>query len=214
MATTHRTSTDSTSLHSSNLPIHSVGETKAQSKPTDDAHPSSSEDEDEQDTTSETSSDPSSSDDSDDDEETTTTTTTTNHASNQASNPPTKPTTTKPQPSDLKSRLLAFLPALAASNADLAAAARQPGFKNLEDVAEGEDYIELDLGLGVLEEKSDGGDVVYKKKEEEEEENERMGEGETEGKHEGDGVLAELLGRKKTQGGEGKGKGVGISVVE
>ena len=52
---------------------------------------------------------------------------------------------------DLKSRLSAFLPQLAAANASLGEAAC-----NIEAVDEDQQYIEMDLSLGVLEEKRGG----------------------------------------------------------
>ncbi|KAI9847658.1 MAG: hypothetical protein M1838_000804 [Thelocarpon superellum] len=54
-------------------------------------------------------------------------------------------------------RLSRFLPELAAANQALEAEAVQGGSRRrgLEDVEEGETYIEMDLGLGVLEERND-----------------------------------------------------------
>ncbi|KZT22682.1 hypothetical protein NEOLEDRAFT_1180758 [Neolentinus lepideus HHB14362 ss-1] len=56
-------------------------------------------------------------------------------------------------PSELLSRVQAFLPQLAASNADLESRARaDPGSVDIENVAEeAGQYIEMNLGLGVFE---------------------------------------------------------------
>jgi len=70
-----------------------------------------------------------------------------------------KPTMRLPT-SDLKSRLSTFLPQLAAANAELEILKENGGLKDrqIDNVQDGEgDYIEMDLGLGVLEEKPDGG---------------------------------------------------------
>ena len=74
-------------------------------------------------------------------------------------------------------------------------------FKGIEDVEEGKEYIEMDLGLGVLEEQKDGMEGS-KEEEEEKEVNQHMGEGQDED------ILAKMMGMKK-------GKiNVGISEVE
>lgn len=74
---------------------------------------------------------------------------------------PAKPAIRKPKTDafDLKSRLAAFLPQLAAANSELERlrAAGQFEGMSMEDVNEEEGgYIEMDLGLGVLEEKKEG----------------------------------------------------------
>jgi Domain of unknown function (DUF4598) len=56
----------------------------------------------------------------------------------------------------VRSRLDQFLPALRNANADLEANPDQLQARNLESVEEGEQYIEMNLGLGVLEEKTAG----------------------------------------------------------
>lgn len=58
----------------------------------------------------------------------------------------------------LAAKLNAFLPRMAAANAELESV-KERGLlqeRNIEQVDEGERYIEMDLGLGVLEEKQDG----------------------------------------------------------
>ncbi|KAI6833600.1 hypothetical protein KC367_g2439 [Hortaea werneckii] len=55
---------------------------------------------------------------------------------------------------DLQSRLSAFLPQLAAANQQLET---DGGGHSIEDVEDGEQHIEMNLGLGVLEEKRDDG---------------------------------------------------------
>lgn len=55
---------------------------------------------------------------------------------------------------DLQSRLTAFLPQLAAANQQLET---DGGGHSIEDVEDGEQHIEMNLGLGVLEEKRDDG---------------------------------------------------------
>ncbi|KAI6884476.1 hypothetical protein KC318_g6689 [Hortaea werneckii] len=55
---------------------------------------------------------------------------------------------------DLQSRLSAFLPQLAAANQQLQT---DGGGHSFEDVEDGEQHIEMNLGLGVLEEKRDDG---------------------------------------------------------
>lgn len=74
---------------------------------------------------------------------------------------PVKPSIRKPKTGafDLKSRLAAFLPQLAAANSELERLRAEGGLEgmSMEDVDEEEGgYIEMDLGLGVLEEKRDG----------------------------------------------------------
>jgi len=56
---------------------------------------------------------------------------------------------------DLRARLAGFLPQMADANRLLES---QPEGWSLEDVGEGEQFIEMSLGLGVLEEQGDGGD--------------------------------------------------------
>ncbi|BFZ54503.1 hypothetical protein PYCC9005_001540 [Savitreella phatthalungensis] len=57
--------------------------------------------------------------------------------------------------SDLTSRLSSFLPRMKSANDALAVSATQTDH-NIESVQDGEPYIEMDLGLGVLEEVGDG----------------------------------------------------------
>ena len=54
---------------------------------------------------------------------------------------------------DIKARLSAFLPQLAAANGELD---KNGAGLNMEDVEDGEQHIEMNLGLGVLEEKQEG----------------------------------------------------------
>lgn len=58
-------------------------------------------------------------------------------------------------PEDLRSRLAALLPQLEEANSLLAS---EGGQYSMEDVEEGGQYIEMNLGLGVLEEKGDESD--------------------------------------------------------
>ncbi|KAK6005002.1 hypothetical protein QM012_007781 [Aureobasidium pullulans] len=69
-----------------------------------------------------------------------------------------KPNFALPATSDLQSRLQAFLPQMAAANAELEKLAKDGGLegKRLEDVGEGDEYVEMELGLGVMEEKKGG----------------------------------------------------------
>ena len=54
---------------------------------------------------------------------------------------------------DIKARLSAFLPQLAAANSELD---KDGACHSMEDVEDGEQHIEMNLGLGVLEEKQEG----------------------------------------------------------
>ncbi|KAI4715800.1 hypothetical protein E4T48_08040 [Aureobasidium sp. EXF-10727] len=71
-----------------------------------------------------------------------------------------KPNFARPAMSDLQSRLQAFLPQMAAANAELEKLAQEGGLegKRLEDVGEGDEYVEMELGLGVMEQKKEGED--------------------------------------------------------
>ncbi|THZ84192.1 hypothetical protein D6C84_04309 [Aureobasidium pullulans] len=71
-----------------------------------------------------------------------------------------KPNFARPATSDLKSRLQTFLPQMAAANAELEKLAQEGGLegKRLEDVGVGDEYVEMELGLGVMEEKKEGDD--------------------------------------------------------
>ena len=85
--------------------------------------------------------------------------------------------------------------------------------RDIENVRGGEregGYIEMDLGLGVLEEKT-GGRARGGEDEDEEEEEEREGGKEAGGRRGAGGVLGDLMGRKRARG-KGKGK-VGIEEV-
>lgn len=72
---------------------------------------------------------------------------------------PKKPDMSKPSIAggqyDLKARLEALLPQLQQANSMLAS---ESGQHSIEDVEDGEQHIEMDLGLGVLEEQRDDGD--------------------------------------------------------
>ncbi|KAK0507676.1 hypothetical protein JMJ35_009565 [Cladonia borealis] len=96
----------------------------------------------------------------------------------------------------LQSRLQTLLPKLESANQELEIekAEGRLGERDIEKVEEeGERYIEMELGLGVLEEKGDG-------------EGEERGEGEEkEGEGEGD-VLGKLMGKKEKRKGRGKRK--------
>ncbi|KAK8220018.1 hypothetical protein M8818_000434 [Zalaria obscura] len=101
---------------------------------------------------------------------------------------------------DLRSRLSSFLPQLAAANAELEQLAQNGGLegKRFEDVDEGAEggYIEMELGLGVLEEKREGGEYGDDADEEDEE-------GEDEDDH-----LGRLMGQVR------KGQNLGIQEVD
>nr|POF21106.1 hypothetical protein CFP56_66520 [Quercus suber] len=99
---------------------------------------------------------------------------------------------------DLRARISAFLPQLAAANQDLESLG--PKAASMEDVQEGEQHIEMDLGLGVLEEKQDGGSSSGS---EEEDENEDEGaealaitSSRRKGAETDSGVLDRLMGKK------------------
>ena len=98
-----------------------------------------------------------------------------------------KPPIQRPDPSDLKAQLAAFLPKMAAANASLRTMQEQglfkgKSFEDVDDEAEG-GYIEMDLGLGVLEEKKDGEDPSD-------------GSGDEDGDEDGADILGQLMGRK------------------
>ncbi|KAA1479442.1 hypothetical protein DENSPDRAFT_750275, partial [Dentipellis sp. KUC8613] len=60
-----------------------------------------------------------------------------------------------PPPSDLLARVQAFLPAFEASNAELAQ--KDPQSLDIENIGEDEEqYIEMNLGLGVFEQRKQG----------------------------------------------------------
>ena len=111
--------------------------------------------------------------------------------------------------SDLQRRLSTFIPDLAAANDELEVerAAGTLGDRNIEDVDE-QSYIEMNLGLGVLEEKrhSESGSETSDDNRSLEGENEgdeaamasREGEGLRNGEAETD-VLGKLLRRKKSK---------------
>ncbi|EMD32447.1 hypothetical protein CERSUDRAFT_126841 [Gelatoporia subvermispora B] len=66
-------------------------------------------------------------------------------------------TTFPAPPSELLERVQAFLPQLAASNAELSRRVQEdPESVDIENVEEDEQYIEMNLGLGVLESRKDG----------------------------------------------------------
>nr|OQO26634.1 hypothetical protein B0A51_07908 [Rachicladosporium sp. CCFEE 5018] len=87
---------------------------------------------------------------------------------------------------DLASRLGAFLPQMKKANEEL-----REG-ESLEDVQDGEEYIEMNLGLGVLEESKDG--------------EESSGSEEEDGEDEDEEVLGKLMGRREE-------KAVGVEEV-
>ena len=90
----------------------------------------------------------------------------------------------------LEDRLKAFLPQLAEANSRLQKGGE--GEYSMEVVGEDEPHIEMDLGLGVLEETNgDGGS------ESDEEEGEEKGEGGRERKEKD--VMGELMGKKESQ---------------
>lgn len=103
---------------------------------------------------------------------------------------------------DLKSRLAAFLPQLAQSNQELERLKERGELKSFEDVEEGKEYIEMDLGLGVLEEKKPG------MEEDKDGEDEEMDQDEAERRKKEEDVLGKMMGFKKGR------QNTGISEVE
>nr|POF13718.1 hypothetical protein CFP56_02741 [Quercus suber] len=75
---------------------------------------------------------------------------------------------------DLQARISALLPRLAAANQDLESLG--PGGASMEEVREGEQHIEMDLGLGVLEEKQQG-DSSSESEEDDEDDDVEAGDG-------------------------------------
>ncbi|GAB7328475.1 hypothetical protein MBLNU13_g00445t1 [Cladosporium sp. NU13] len=92
----------------------------------------------------------------------------------------------------LEDRLKAFLPQLAEANSKLQKGGE--GEYSMEFVGEDEPHIEMDLGLGVLEETKGGSESENESDEGDEESGE--GEGERKSKKEKD-VMAELMGKKE-----------------
>lgn len=90
----------------------------------------------------------------------------------------------------LQDRLKAFLPQLAEANSKLTRDG--PNAFSMEDVKEDEPHIEMDLGLGVLEEKRDG----EESEDEEDDEDDMDGEEKKERKRKEKDVMSELMGRK------------------
>lgn len=190
------TSTARANSETSTLPIHSTRSTPA-TEPSPLA-PADSDSNSESSSSDDSTSEDDTSEEEDDEEEERTT-------------PTTVPTRTKPIMSatntegagDLKSRLAAFLPQLAASNQKLEELKQKGELKGFEDVEEGKDYIEMDLGLGVLEEKNAG--QQQQQQQDDGESEEREGEGKE--KEEVD-VLRKMMGIKTGN------KPVGISEIE
>ncbi|KAG9565763.1 hypothetical protein KCU71_g1644, partial [Aureobasidium melanogenum] len=131
-----------------------------------------------------------------------------------------KPSFARPTTSDLQSRLQAFLPQMAAANAELEKLAKEGGLegKRLEDVGEGDEYVEMELGLGVMEEKREGEENSEDSSDESsedssedssevDEEDDKKKQKEKEQKEKD--ILGRLMGHK-----QGREKGAGIQEVE
>ncbi|GAB7357192.1 hypothetical protein MBLNU459_g8178t1 [Dothideomycetes sp. NU459] len=123
---------------------------------------------------------------------------------------PTKPAIRKPKADafDLKAQLAAFLPQLAAANLELEklrAAGELEGARidNVDENAEG-GYIEMNLGLGVLEQKKDGEDEEEDEAEEDQDGTAEISTGldSSVGKKEKD-VLGRMMGFKNGRQGAG-----------
>ncbi|PQE12158.1 Cysteine ase protein [Rutstroemia sp. NJR-2017a BVV2] len=97
-----------------------------------------------------------------------------------------------------------FLKRMKEANEELKRKVEAGGRRGLEDVREGESYVEMDLGLGVWEEKKEG----VGSEEESEDEEESGSEGEDE-----DGEGDTRMGDGKAKGKEKKRKNVGIEEV-
>ena len=105
---------------------------------------------------------------------------------------------------DLKTRLSAFLPAMQKANADLESGDAEVG--RLDDLDEDEEqYIEMNLGLGVLEQKErkDGEEVRYAESSSDEsgnadEHEQRGAQDEIQEAQKEENVLSELMGKKTT----------------
>ena len=95
----------------------------------------------------------------------------------------------------LEDRLKSFLPQLAAANSKLEQSGAKEEF-SMEVVREDEPHIEMDLGLGVLEERNGEGD-----EESEDENDDGEGEevGEKERKRKEKDVMGKLMGKKENQ---------------
>jgi hypothetical protein len=94
----------------------------------------------------------------------------------------------------LEDRLKAFLPQLAEANSKLQKGGE--GEYSMEVVGEDEPHIEMDLGLGVLEE-TKGGSESEGESDEDEDEDEGEEKGEGERKRKEKDVMAELMGKKE-----------------
>ncbi|GAB7363953.1 hypothetical protein MBLNU230_g4515t1 [Neophaeotheca triangularis] len=108
-------------------------------------------------------------------------------------------TSTPEPPQDIRARLAAFLPRMAAANEELKKKG-EAGNRDIEAVGEDEPHIEMSLGLGVLEEKngdaSSSGSSSHGESDDGEENAERA--------EKEDDVLRKLMG----QGGDGKKAGI------
>ena len=196
-ASTSSTAPSNTTLTLRSTPLAESHNTEApaSSVPSESVSSSSEEDEeeDEEDDSSEADSDSDEEDGEDEEDE---------ERDEEATRVPTKPNMRVNEAGDLKSRLAAFLPQLAESNLQIEQLKKRGEYKGMEDVEEGSQYIEMDLGLGVLEEKKPG------QEEEEEDEDEKMEEAGGAGDKKEEDVLGKLMGYKKGR------PNVGISEVD
>lgn len=103
------------------------------------------------------------------------------------SKPPIRPSNLIGRASDLRARLASLLPRMAEANEQLKNGEMEI---SMEDVEDGERHIEMDLGLGVLEEKRDDTSS----------ESESSEDGEADGDKERD-VLGRLMGQERKDGG-------------
>ncbi|OBW63790.1 MAG: Cysteine proteinase [Aureobasidium pullulans] len=134
-----------------------------------------------------------------------------------------KPNFARPATSDLQSRLQTFLPQMAAANAELEKLAQEGGLegKRLEDVGEGDEYVEMELGLGVMEEKKEGDessdessdetsdDSSEDSSEDDDEEDKAQKKKQKEKEQKEKDILGRLMGHK-----QGREKAAGIQEVE
>jgi hypothetical protein len=105
---------------------------------------------------------------------------------------------------------------MAAANAELEKLAQEGGLegKRLEDVGEGDEYVEMELGLGVMEEKSDdssdeSSDDSSEDSEDDDEEDKEQKQKQKEKEQKEKDILGRLMGHK-----QGREKAAGIQEVE
>ena len=99
---------------------------------------------------------------------------------------------------------------MAAANAELEKLAQEGGLegKRLEDVGEGDEYVEMELGLGVMEQKKEGEESSEDSEDDDEDEKEEKNKQKEKEQKEKD-ILGRLMGHK-----QGREKAAGIQEVE